>query len=103
MSTIAGQLVSDSRSGTGAIGPFQPPGGLRPFNVFITGTFNATVEVQKSYDHGLSYTTLQPPDLSAIASFTSPTVFTVIEPDPAVLYQINVTTYTSGTVNGRMG
>jgi hypothetical protein len=103
MSTIAGQLVTGTRTGTGAIGPFQPPGGLRPFNVFITGTFVGTAEVQKSFDQGATYTTIQPPDLSAIAAFTAPTAFTVIEPDPAVLYQINVTAYTSGTINGRMG
>lgn len=102
MATVAGQLVSGTLSGTGVIGPFQPPGGLRPFNVFITGTFVATVEVQKSYD-GVTYTTLQPPELTAVAAFTAPTAFAVVEPDPAVLYQLNVTSYTSGTVIGRMG
>lgn len=101
MSTIAGQIVSGTVTSATTIGPFQPPGN-RPFNVFITGTFVGTVELQRSYD-GTTYTTVQPYTLSAIAAFTAPASFMIIEPDPACLYQLNVTDYTSGTITGRMG
>lgn len=102
MSTIAGQIVSGSVGSATTIGPFRPPGGLRPFNVFISGTFVGTVELQRSYD-GTNYTTVTPPELNAVAAFTYPTTFYIVEPDPACLYQLNVTEWTSGTINGRMG
>lgn len=102
MSIIATEIVTGSVASATTIGPYRPPGGLRPFNVFITGTFVATVELQRSYD-GALYTTVTPPELGAIAVFTAPTTFTLIEPDPACLYQLNVTGWTSGTITGRMG
>lgn len=101
MSTIAGVPVSGSVASATTIGPYQPFA-KQPFNVVITGSFVATVELQRSVNGG-TYVTVSPPTLSAIAAFTAPASFSVEEPDPASLYQLNVTGWTSGTITGQMG
>jgi hypothetical protein len=102
MTAVLGDIVSGSLSATGAVGPYRSFGS-RPFNIFITGTFVATVEIQRSADQGATWTTFYPPDLGGTAIFNAPATFVIREPDPAVLYQAAVTGYTSGTVNARLG
>lgn len=101
MTTIAGRAVSGALTATGTIGPYQPIA-KSPFNIFITGTFVGAIALERSLD-GTTYTAVTSPDLSAQAIFTAPATFTVTEPDAAVLYRLNCTAYTSGTINGSIG
>jgi hypothetical protein len=66
------------------------------FNVSLSGTWSATVHLQRSFDSGATWLDVQ--SLSANAELTGD------EPERGVLYRFGVKTggYTSGTVIGRL-
>jgi hypothetical protein len=66
------------------------------FNLSISGTFAATVWVQRSFDAGVTWRDVQ--------SFSGPVELTADEPEKSILYRLGVKTggYTSGTVVGRL-
>lgn len=97
MATVAGQLVSGALGANGTSSPFQPIPG-RPFNVWITGTFSATVTPVRSQDAGVTWVPVAKTDLSAVATFTVPITFTAFEPDGAVLWAVQVSSWVSGSV-----
>ncbi|MCP4640738.1 MAG: hypothetical protein GY851_09910 [bacterium] len=67
------------------------------FNVSVSGTFTATVTVQRSFDSGSTW-------LDMPTAYTSATQATLTEPERDVLYRIGVKAggYTSGTANVRL-
>lgn len=66
----------------------------RYMNVSISGTFTATVTLERSFDGGSTYHT--------VATYTSATEARVAESEVGVLYRFNCTAYTSGTVTYRL-
>lgn len=99
MATFAGQTVSGSLSADGPSSSFQPVAN-KPFNVFITGGFTATVTLQRTYDGGATWLDCSKPDLS-VAAFTAATNFVVDEPEAGVLYRVNVASYSGSPVGYR--
>lgn len=71
------------------------------FNISISGTFDATVEVVRSLDNGQSFQRLTA--LGTTFSFTAPAEEVFNEPQPGVLYALNCSSYTSGTLEYRIG
>lgn len=67
------------------------------FNLSISGTFVATITVQRSFDQGSTWRDVE--------TFTSPIETYGIDPGPTVAYRAGVKTgdYTSGTVSIRIG
>ena len=67
------------------------------FNFSISGTFVATVTVQRSFDQGSTWRDVE--------TFTSPIETYGTDPGPTVAYRAGVKTgdFTSGTVNIRIG
>lgn len=67
------------------------------FNLSISGTFTATVTVQRSFDQGSTWRDVE--------TFTAPTEKYGSDPGPSVIYRAGVKTgdYTSGTVSIRIG
>ena len=92
-------LISGSFSGTGqsAVRPF-----LGYFNVSIFGTFSGTVDIEKSFDNGANWLKVSVNASGSPASYTNPVSVIVLEPESQVLYRLNCTTYTSGTINYRV-
>ena len=66
------------------------------FNVSFTGTWAATVYVQRSFDNGSTW--------QDVGSYTENTELTGFEPESGVRYRFGVKTgdYSSGTVVGRI-
>jgi hypothetical protein len=66
------------------------------FNLSLSGTWIATVTVQRSFDNGATWVD--------VATFTQNGQYVGNEPEADVLYRIAVKTgeYTSGTVIGRL-
>jgi hypothetical protein len=95
--------VVGSLTGTGVGQIFQPGASLAPFNVFIYGTFVGTVAVVRSFDQGATWQTVLKPDVATAASFTAPANLTAFEPNPDILWAVNCTAYTSGTIQYRIG
>ena len=67
------------------------------FNLSISGTFVATVTVQRSFDQGSTWRDVE--------TFTAPIETYGIDPGPTVAYRAGVKTgeFTSGTVSIRIG
>ena len=78
----------------------QPIGGV--YNVTITGTFVATVQLERSFDGGATYAPISGPTLGTTATFTAPTTFVGNETERGVLYAVNCTAFTSGTATVRV-
>lgn len=81
--------------------PFaQPVQGI--YNVAITGTFVATVQLERSFDGGVTYAPISGDTIGTTVTFTAPTTFVGSEAERGVLYRVNCTAYTSGTANVRI-
>lgn len=95
--------VTGTFTATGQSASFTPASQIRDgmFNVSMSGTFSATVVLQRSFD-GTNWFTVSKPDLTD-ASFTAGVSFIVQEVEDGVRYRLNCTAYTSGTVTYRLG
>ena len=71
------------------------------FNVSLSGTFVATVALERSFD-GTNWFTCSRDSAGTAASWTAPMSVVVEEPEAGVLYRLNCTAFTSGTVTYRM-
>lgn len=78
----------------------QPVMGL--YNLTITGTFVATVQLERSFDGGTTFAPISGQTLGTTATFTAPTTLVGMETERAVLYRVNCTAFTSGTANVRI-
>lgn len=110
MANIAGQQTTASLTSAvrGLAASWYQPIGNSPFNIFITGTFSATVALIRSPDGGVTWAPIALPALSGPATFTVPDSLVAQEPDAAVLWAASCLVadggaYTSGTAVVRFG
>jgi len=69
---------------------------VRNFNVSILfGAAVGTVQLRRSFDDGSTW--------EVVASYTGDTATYVFEPELQVLYELNCSAYTSGTITYRIG
>lgn len=102
-------VVSGSFTATGQSGSFMPYG---PFNVTIggsggpNGNWTASVQLERSFDGGTTWYVRSVDGTGTQAVYgTTPNKdvsITVGEPERGVLYRLDCTAYTSGTINYRM-
>lgn len=71
-------------------------------NVSIWGTFSATAQLERSFDGGSTWLPVSRDIVGAAAVFTAAFSLQVRETEAGVLYRINCTAYTSGTINYRL-
>lgn len=100
MTTVAGDTVTGSLSADGTGTSFQPIAN-EPFNVFLTGTFSATLTLKRSYDGGTTWLSVPLPDITTAAAFTAPVNFVCEEPQAGVLYAWVMSSRVSGTADYR--
>jgi len=67
-----------------------------PINLSLTGTWVATVKLQRSFDDGVTFLD--------VASYTANAeeLGAKVEPESGVLYRLSCSAYTSGTVTYRL-
>lgn len=99
------QPVAGSFTATGQSKPFKPV--MRTmawgtFSVSASGTFVATVQLERSFDSGSNWFVCSSDAAGTVASWTAPFSVNVEEPSAGVLYRLNCTAYTSGTVTYRI-
>lgn len=105
---MAYKAVTGTLSGTGRSSSFEIPGQRGPavsevlLNVVVSGTFSATVEIQRSLDNGSSWHTMSKDADGNAASFTAPFAVRIGECETPALYSLNCTAYTSGSINYRI-
>ena len=68
------------------------------FNFSLTGTFTATVRLEKTFNGGSTYVPVVNINTGSIVALTSPGAVVVGEPERGVAYRANCTAYTSGTI-----
>ena len=95
----AATLTSGTFTGTGQSAAV----GVAPtaFNVSEWGTFVATVQLERSFDNGVTWLPVTA-NGSQLELFTGPASENWSESEAGVLYRLNCTSYTSGTVNYRI-
>jgi len=71
-----------------------------PFNMALRGTFVGTVQLEASFDSGTNWIPVTA--LGTSITFTGPCKEVFEEPEAGVLYRLNCTAYTSGTINYRL-
>jgi hypothetical protein len=80
---------------------FMPAGAGRGFNVSVWGTFVGSVRPCRSFDGGTTWLPLTYAD-GTIISWTVPATMSFVEHERGVLYRVNCTAFTSGTINWRL-
>jgi hypothetical protein len=104
MSTPIVKPLTGSFTGTGQSATFRPFPAKYPhagFNVTLRGTFVATVRLERSFDDGVTWDPLTAAGTPMFV-FTGPASEIQEEPEEGVLYRLNCTAYTSGTVDYRL-
>lgn len=71
------------------------------FNISATGTFEGTLEIQRSLDDGFSFDAVTA--MGVPIDFTTEFNESMYEPEPQALYRIAFSAYTSGSVDVRIG
>ena len=97
--------VTGAFAGTGQSEGFAPdsrPGAPRRFNLSLWGTFSGTVQVERSFDRGASWLACSRDGAGTPASYSAPVSLVMEEPEAGVLYRLNCTALSSGTVNYRL-
>lgn len=78
---------------------FSPVAG-KPFNITLTGTFSATVQLKRSFDNGSTWSALTV-ESTTLCSWTGNISTSWVETEANVLYRLECT-YSSGTVTYRI-
>jgi hypothetical protein len=85
-----------------ATGTATPRALLGDFNIALWGTFVGTVAVERSFDGGTTFIAVARDTSGTAATFTAATSLSISEPERSVLYRLNCTAFTSGTINYRL-
>lgn len=93
---VSGTFTGTGESASLAFGPDGFGG-----NVSLWGTFVGTVKVQRSFDGGTTWIDVTDSN-GLVYEYTGPASFRIDEPEKSVLYRLNCTAYTSGTINYRL-
>lgn len=93
---ITGNLSSVT-AGSAIIAPTD-----RVLNVNISGTFSATLQLERSFDGGATWIGVSRDVVGTVATYTSPSSFQVRETESGVLYRLSMTARTSGTAAYRL-
>ena len=88
---VSGSFISTGQSAPFAAAP------TRDFNITVSGGV-AVVQVERSFDTGVTWFVV----LSDSLRTALPESFTLSEPEFGVLYRLNCTAWTSGTVTYRL-
>lgn len=95
---LAQTVVSGTFTGTGNSSGAQFMGA---FNVTLSGTYVATVILERSFDGGATYMPVSTDTVGTANAYTAPMSLVVNENEPGTFYRLRCSAYTSGTVTYR--
>lgn len=101
MAAVTGSFTATGQSAS--LVPQADTSGRYPkqFNVSVRGTFVGTVQLERSFD-GTNWFVASRDSAGTAAAWTAPMSVVVEEPEAGVIYRLNCTAYTSGTITYRM-
>jgi hypothetical protein len=85
-----------------AMGQSAPVQLIGPFNVTLAGSFAGTVKLERSFDAGATWHVVSRDAAGEGAAFTQPVSLVGEEWERGVLYRLNCTAHSSGTVSYRV-
>ena len=72
------------------------------FNLFVYGTFVGQVQLERSFDGGTTWVPVyQAMTYPVVSAGNAPFTTTIVEPERGMLFRLNCTAFTSGTINWR--
>lgn len=95
--TATGQSLS-----TGLMGYYNFFVWGTPLSGGLSGSFSGTVQLEKSFDGGTTWIPASLDTAGDAAAYTSAVSVTGLEIEPGMLYRVDCTAYTSGTINYRL-
>jgi len=103
MPAITGTFTATGQSAT-----FEPNVAIQDtncgqFNVSTSGTYVATVQLERSFDKGANWFICSEDSAGTSASYTAPFSVMAQESEVGTLYRLNCVAYTSGTITYRLG
>jgi hypothetical protein len=103
MAAVTGTFTATGQSAT-----FTPDVATRDtncgqVNISTRGTFDATVQIERSFDNGVNFFICSEDAAGTNAAYTAPFSVTAQESEAGTLYRLNCTAYTSGTITYRIG
>lgn len=103
MPAITGTFTATGQSAT-----FMPDVQTRDtncgqFNISTSGTYVATVRIERSFDKGANWFICSEDAAGTNADYTAPFSVTAQESEAGTLYRLNCTAFTSGTLTYRIG
>jgi hypothetical protein len=97
VNSFKGAAITGTLSAAGASASVKVRG---DFNFSLWGTFAATCELDRSFDSGTTW--IQLTAIGSPFSWTAPATEVLNEPESGILYRVNCTAVSSGTVNYRV-
>lgn len=91
---LSGTFTATGQSGTKVL--------WGKFNVSLWGTFVGTVQIERSFDGGVTWLPASKDTSGTVASYTAPMTVVCEEPERGVNFRLNCTAFTSGTINYRV-
>jgi hypothetical protein len=92
-------LLTGSFSGTGQSNAVAIWG---DFNLNLSGTFSATVQLERSFDSQVTWTVVATDGIGTPAIYNKPIGLLGLEVEPGVYYRLNCTGFSSGPLNYRL-
>lgn len=86
----------------GAVGTSPPVVLYGSFNISLWGTFSGSVQLERSFDGGVTWLPVSASSGGTVLAWTAPVSLTWPEIEHQVLYHLNCTALTAGTVNFRL-
>jgi hypothetical protein len=97
---VTGAFLQTGLSETFA--PDSRPGCPRRFNLSLWGGFTGVVAVERSFDRGASWVGCSRDGAGTPATYSAPVSLVLEEPEAGVLYRLNCTALSAGTVSYRL-
>jgi hypothetical protein len=82
--------------------PDSRPGVPRRFNLSLWGAFTGVVGVERSFDRGVSWIGCSRDGAGTPAVYSTPVSLVLEEPEAGVIYRLNCTALSAGTVSYRL-
>lgn len=96
---LAQTVISGTFVGTGNSTSAQF---LGAFNVTLSGTYVATVILERSFDGGTTFMPVSTDTIGTTNAYTAPMTLVVNENEPGTFYRLRCSSYGSGTVTYRL-
>lgn len=99
VSVLKNNVLTGAFVGTGSSPAIEVCG---DFNMSLQGTFDATVQLERSFDDGVTYEVVSKNENGDAAAYEAPCSLVGYEPERGVLYRLTCSVFASGSAEFRL-